>query len=179
MGKYQFFSESDLDPKTGRVKSMYPAWYDTRMVQELEEDVLTREIALETGQVPRGSVTEFKENLEKAKEKLKKIQDMTLVDDAKNNKDDIDKIVTKLGKVLGEELPTGRTCEKNLVDSNMEYRKMTDKYLKVADENTAEFFKACNVEIKDGKVSREDMAVAWKIGTKFLGGYSNIEMLRK
>lgn len=176
---YQFFTEADIDPVKGTIKSEYPMWYNPKLVHELEDEVMSKEAALETGAVPRGLESDYRDNLNRLKGQLAKMQNMSMVDDAKNDRATLGKAISSLGKIIAEELPREDLCRRGLVDPNQEYRKMTDAYIPVKDENIAELAKACNVPIRDGKISREGACKMWKIGTKFMGDYANTEILRK
>ena len=176
---YQFFSEADIDKNTGKIKSEFPMWYNPRLIQEIEDEVLTKEGALASGQVPRGQEADYRDNLNRLKDQLEKVKNMSLVDDAKNDKQLLGKAIKDLAKEISSRLPSDTMCKKNLVDPNMEYRQMTQPCIDVKDDNMAELAKACNVPITDGKITREGACKMWKIGTKFMGEYANIEMLRK
>jgi len=181
--KYQFFSEADIhiDPKTGRksIASEYPMWYNPNLITEMEDEVSAKEIALQTGQVPRSSESDYRDNLARMKDHLEKMKNMTMVDDARNDKDELGKAVKELSKIIREELPSEDLCKRNLVDPNQEMRKMTVPYIKLSSDNMAELARACNVPISDGKVSREGASKMWKIATKFLGEYANTDILRR
>lgn len=176
---YQFFSEADIDKNTGKVKSEYPIWYNPKLIQEIEDEVVSKEIALKTGQVPQGYESEYRENLSRLKDQLKTVQNMTLVDDAKNDHAKLGDALKDLATILKSEMPSNKLCERNLVDPNQEYQKITKQYIPVKDDNMAELARACNVPIVDGKISRGGIEKMWKIGTKYLGDYANVEVLRK
>lgn len=180
---FQFFSEADMkrDPQTGELKvaSEYPMWYSPRMIQEMEEEIATREAALATGAVQKGFEGEYRENLSRYKEQLKKMKDMTLVDDAKNDRAALGKAVKEVGKALSDMMPRQAMCERRLVDTNREYRNLNEPTIKIENDLQADLAKACNVQIVDGKVTGYGAQKMWKIGTKFLGDYANVEMLRK
>jgi hypothetical protein len=147
----------------------------------LEEEVAMKKATLENGGVPRGYEPEFRENLARLEEHLARMKDMTLVDDADNNRDEIGVVVQRAAKLLKEEYPSQKMCDRKLVDANMEYRKMSEPYIPIGeDEKMVNMAKACNVQIDGkGRVSREGLAKMWKIGSKYLGEYANVEVLRK
>lgn len=173
----QFFSESDIDSK-GNIKSEYPSWYNPRNLTELEEEVTQMEYALENGQVPRGYEPDYRDTLNQKKTHLKKVKDLTLVDDAKASNGKLGDLLGEVGKVLKSELPSRKDMEDNLVDAHSEVQKMTVPYIPVTTA-MGELAKACNVPIVNGKVTREGLAKMWKIGTKKMGDYANIETLRR
>jgi hypothetical protein len=180
----QFFSEVDMARNTAtgqlEVKAEYPSWYNPRNLQVLEDEVAQMEYAIENGQVPRGYEPEYRDNLAQKKAHLNKVKDMTFVEDAKTSNAKLGDVIGEVGKVLRNELPSKKDMDDNLVDAHMEYQKMTTPYITIKDSAAmCELAKACNVQIVDGKVSREGMAKMWKIGTKKLGGYANVETLRK
>jgi hypothetical protein len=89
-------------------------------------------------------------------------------------------VVLEAGKILKSEMPSKKDLDDNLVDAHGELRKMTIPYISIKDNaKMCEMAKACNVPIVDGKVTREGLSKIWKIGTKHLGGYANVETLRK
>ena len=173
----QFFSEVDIDDK-GKIKAEYPSWYNPRNLQVLEDEVSQMEFALENKQVPRGYEPEYRDNLSQKKEHLEKVKNMTLVEDAKSSNGKLGDIIGEVGKSLRNELPSKKEMDDGLVDAHMELQKMTVPYIPVSDAMGA-LAQACNVPIIDGKVTREGLAKMWKIGTKKLGGYANVETLRK
>lgn len=180
---FQFFSESDMrrDPKTGELKivSEFPMWYNPRLIQEMEENVAMKEAALASGQVEDGVKGEYIENLARAKEQLKKMQDMTLVDDAKNDRASLGKAAKEIGKALSDLMPKQALCDRRLVDTNREYRNLSEPTVKIENELQADLARACNVPITNGKITGYGAQKMWKIATKFLGDYANVETLRK
>ncbi len=177
--KYQFFTEADIDPQTGKVKSEYPMWYNPRLIEEMEDEVTTREMALKTNQVPPGQEAEFQNNLERIKGQLITMQNMTKLDDARNDKASLGKAVTELAKTIRAFMPKQSMCDRGLVDPNQEYQKLTKFHIDIQNDNQADLAQACNVPIKDGKITGEGANKMWKIGTKFLGEYANTETLRR
>lgn len=176
---YQFYSECDYDPKTGKIKSEYPTFCDPNLIRDMEEEIATKEIALATGQVPKGYEPDYRDTLSRLKEQYNKMLDMTRIEDAKNDKGKLGTIVNKIGKLITSELPKQAQCDRNLVDPSLEYRKLTEHRYKIEDEEMSEVAKACNVPIVDGKINGYGLHKIWKIGSKYLGEYANIESLRK
>ena len=177
--KYQFFSEADVDPVTGSIKSEYPMWYNQRLIEDFEDEVAHRQAALEANQVPEGVRSDFAHNLARMKEQLEKMKDMTMVDDARNDRDSLGKAVKEMAKIIKDELPSRTLCDRGHVDSNIEYHRMTKPYITIQNDNLAALAEACNVPIVDGKVTREGMSKMWKVATRYLGDYANTDTLRK
>ncbi|MDD5722710.1 MAG: hypothetical protein PHY29_03095 [Syntrophales bacterium] len=179
--KFQFYSEADRDPTTGKVRSEYPMWYNPRMISEKEEELDAKKAALANGAVPRGVESDFREGVIRLEEQLKTMKDTTLVDDAQNDRDEIGALVEKLGKILKNEYPTTKECERRVVDIQTENRKRFEPYLPISgDDDMVSFAKACQVSISpDGKITRDGMEKMWKIGRKYLKEYANVEILRR
>ncbi len=180
---FQFFSEADMrrDPTTGEMKvvSEYPMWYSPRFVQDMEDEVSIREAALTNGAVPPGHEAEYRESLARAKSQLKKMQDMTMVEDARNDREALGRAAKEIGKTLASMMPKQSLCDRKLVDANREYHNLNVPTVTVENDLQADLARACNVPIIDGKVTGYGAQKMWKIATKYLGDYANVETLRK
>jgi hypothetical protein len=172
---YTFYAEHDIDDK-GRISSEYPSWYTPHMLREMEDEIANMEGALLTGQIPKGYEAEYRDNLVGKKERFEKAKDSSLVTDVDRGK--VGDALKDVAAILKDEMPSTRAMADGFIDSDMELRKITIPYIKV-DERIAELCQAANVPIVEGKVSREGLAKAWKIGTKWMGEYANVEVLRK
>jgi hypothetical protein len=180
---FQFYADADIDQATGKIKSEYPQWYSTRMLSEKEEELTMKKIALANGGVPQGYESEYREGISKLEKQIESMKDNTLIDDASNDRDEIKTIVDKIAKVLKDEYPTSKECDRRVVDINQENRKRFTPYLnlgKIGDDNIFPFARACDVSIDpNGLVTRDGLEKMWKIGRKYLGEYANVEILRR
>ncbi len=179
--EFQFYSEVDIDPVTKKVKSEYPLWYNPRMLQEKEEELEIKKAALRNDAVPRGQEAEYAEGIKRLEDQLSVMKNTTLVDDAKNDRDVIAKLVDKIGKVLKELYPTYKECERRVVDIQQENKKRFDPCVSIkGDDDMVSFAHACQVPISpDGKVNRDGAEKMWKIGRKYIGENANTELLRR
>lgn len=180
---YTFFSEQDLDPKTGKPRGEYPSWYNPRAIYEMEDKIAQMEFAAENGHVPKGYMSEHMDILHQLKENLKKAKDLTFVEDGKNDRDKLDKAVKEGIGLWKDASPSVNYMEsrRQLVDANEEYRRMATPCINVKSmPNFVEVMQACKIDIpSNGMVSREQIAKACKIGLSYLGENANLERFRK
>jgi hypothetical protein len=144
----------------------------------LAHTIAEGEAALEADAIPHQGKAKFREALRKKKERLAEI-DASIPNLQGADKDAIAKIREETTKILKQEHPRFKDQEKGITDAHEEVKKMTDKYIPLKDEKMANFAKECNVEIKDGKISRNDMDKIHKLASKMLGESTDIEALRR
>jgi len=166
--------------KDGKPTGDYPAWYYTNKQQmtDLKERVRTGERALEGGFVPPAAKDRFRAELERAKDKISKIESSVPKLDSLA-KDKIFKLTKELGDEITDSMYTRSDMMKGLADGHSEAERMTTKMMPTKNENEVEFAQECGVEIVDGKITRTDKERMWKIGRNALGESSNTEILRR
>ncbi len=173
----KIFGETDRTP-SGKVKSEFPSWYFDQQKEDLKKDIADSERALKSGAIPYPVRERTETELARRKERLKNIEAETpRLSDAE--KDKFGKMRDGIGKKIGEATFKRSEMEKGLADAHEEAHRMVDPVIKIENEGEAEFAKACNIEIKDGKVSRNEMEKMHKIASKILGESTDIEYLRK
>lgn len=175
-----FFSEADMTvTKDGKKKvaSEYPAWYNRHLIDELSEDIGSTEMNLKEGRVSESQVYATREKLTRLKSKLEDIERSVPQLDGKNI-DKLAKVRKELGKEIASKMYSRSDMQKGLADSHDEARRMTVPSISLSPE-AHEIAKACNVQAKDGKVSRTEAEKIWKIAGRFLGEGSNTEQLRR
>jgi hypothetical protein len=182
MADIKFFGEVDLHKKTGKISSEYPAWYFDRPLDNLREEVEHMERALERGGVPADKQAENRVKLENTKARYENI----LQSIPKLSPQEKDRLA-KARKTMGEEIRSGfftrSQMDKGTADAFKEAERMMLPKIEVKPE-FADLLHSCNVPVVDGRVTRDNLAKAWKILGKALnrnGGEeeTNVETLRR
>ena len=179
MSDIKVFSESDyVEMKGGnKIGSEYPAWYHDAMIDELREGIRMDELALERGTVPQERRHDYRERIKKNEEKLEKIMESCAEMDDKQ-KDFVSKMRNEIGKEISRLMFSRSQMQKGLASAEQEARRMITPSIPV-NGSLHDLAKACNVNVVDGKVSRNGAEKMWKICSKRLGEISNTELLRK
>lgn len=171
------FGETDRTP-SGKVKSEFPSWYFDQQKEDLRKEIVDAERALKSGAIPYPIRERTEYELAKKKERFAKIEEET--PQLKGIKrDGIAKMREGMGKKISEARFGRSEMEKGLADAHEEAHRMVDPVIKIESEAEAKFARACNIEIKDGKISRNEMEKMYKITSKMLGESTDIEYLRK
>lgn len=180
------FGEVDKT-KEGKIKSEYPSWYfDREHKDDLVESIRHNKDALERDTVPAERRGEFREQLKKQEDLLKKI-DASEPHLSEAEIDDISKIVVKasgapsgtLGAKIADAMFKRSDMERGTTDAHEEARRISTPCIKL-DEKEIEYAKACDVAIShDGKVTRKSAEKIWKILRRVIGENSNTELLRR
>lgn len=156
--------------------SQYPAFYYDVHISELKETIDSEERRLNAGQVPYDLAYKLKASIEKNKKLLEEIERSrpSLSD---GERDRINKAYKQLGKEIGQYLFSRSEMMIGLASPHEEARRMTEPCISA--DGFDELIKACNVQVTDGKVTRNGAAKMFKICGKLIGEPTNIEVLRK
>jgi len=173
----KIFGDVDRD-RAGKIRSEYPAWYLDQNVEELRKKTSQLEKALEDEAIPHMVRAKSREKLRQQEERLTAIKRDTPKLDAKQT-DDLEKMRKELIKELQDAHPKRSERDRGLIDSHEEAKRMKESCIKVTSECQAEFAKSCGIEIKDGKISRDQMDKMYKISSKILGESTDVEYLRR
>jgi len=92
-------------------------------------------------------------------------------------KDALAAFCSKAADLLRDSMPTHTQMKKGLANAHREMKMNLEPVFGVA--GYEDVLRAMNIKIKSGKVSRNDLSIAWKIGSKYLEEESNVEYLRK
>jgi hypothetical protein len=182
MAEIQFFGEVDIHPTKKHISSEYPAWYFDRNVENMGEEVDRLDRQITRGEIPQDKMSEIKDQLDKTRERYQKILgSMPKLDGpAKDN-------AYKARKAMALEIKDGYFTRtqmlKGTADPHKEADRMSIPMIQVKPEY-AEYLKASNVPIKDGKVTRDGLIKAWKITGKLINRHggdedTNAETLRR
>jgi hypothetical protein len=182
MAEIQFFGEIDIHPIKKHISSEYPAWYFDRNLDSLQEEIDKTERMLSKGELAPDKVPEFRDNLEKLRERHERIMSSLpkLEGDTKDR-------AHKARKAMASEIKDGLfgrgQMQKGTADAHREADRMVKPLIPVKPE-FAEFLRASNVPIVDGKVTRDGLIKAWKITGKLLNRHggdeeTNVEVLRR
>ena len=177
---HKFFGAIDRT-KDGRISSQVPAWSMATHIDELNENIASRERNLERGMIPYDAVHQVKEELKVDKEKLDKIlSSKPKLTDVEQ--DEVYKVYKSFSKDIKDMMFSRSEEKKGLASPHEEARRMIDPIIKV-NEKTAQLCKDNGVKVtetREGlKVSRNGATKVWKIIGRYLGENSNAEYLRK
>jgi len=173
----KIFGSVDRDSK-GKITSEFPAWYFDQQKDELERGIAQDEMSLDQEAIPYPARARFREKLAQRKERLSKINEET--PKLKGSEEDaMMKMRQEMGESIGEAHFTRSQREKGLADAHEEVRRMTEPVIKVKNENQAQFIKECGINIRDGKITRNEAEKVYKIASKMLEQPTDIEYLRR
>lgn len=175
--KIKIFGETDRTPR-GKVKSEFPAWYFDMQKEDLMKEINDGEIAIQSGAIPYAIKERSENELRKKKDRLDKIEEETPKLNGKD-KDMVSKMRDGIGKKIAEAKFSRSDMERGLADAHEEAHRMVDPVIKIDSQAEAEFARSCNIEIRDGKISRNEMEKMHKIASKMLGESTDIEYLRR
>lgn len=156
--------------------SPFPAWYFENKQSELEMSISQMENQIKLGLVNPESMMNMKQEVSKLRLRLgeiraSKIKLTTKQEDALNN------FRKKAGELLRDSMPTRSAMQKGLANAHTEMKLNTEPKFGVS--GYEDVLRAMNIKIKNGKVSRNELAIAWKIASKYFNEESNVEYLRK
>jgi len=182
MSEIKFFGEVDIHPTKKMINSEYPAWYFDKPYEQLGEDVGRMERQLERGAIPSDKLGEFKDQLSKRQEQLRKINE-SIPKLTGEEKDKLAKARKDMASLIKAGYFTRTQMQKGLVDVHKEAERMVKPLVEVKPE-FAEIIKGCNIKVENGKISRDNLVKAWKITGKLLNRHggdeeTNAETLRR
>ena len=174
---FQIFGSVDLDVK-GNVKSTYPSWYFTTMLDNLREEIQFSEYQIRDNFVPASEMHVTQERLRQKKDKLKELESAIPRINGKD-KDTVARVRSELGEKIREKMYTREEMRKGLADAHQEARLMCEPCIELKGDALA-LAKKCNVTVgKGGRVTRTGAEKTWKIMSKILEESTNVESLRR
>jgi len=179
-GDVQFFSVVDKDPKTGEIKSEYPAWWHDRQMEELKNSIHSQQQYLDRNKVAPEHRDKAVAALERDKEKLSEVEE-SRPQFTPSQKDSIAKGFGSIQELIAEALPTQRQIDRNTVDHHQEAMRMSQPCISLKKHpDLAKFAQACNVPIsRHGEISRDHATKMAHIMGRSLGERFFVENLRK
>jgi hypothetical protein len=170
----------DVDKtKEGVIRSEYPSWYFDQHQEELEESIRQKEMAIDSDLIPKSEVPIIRERLDQERKRLDEIK-ASRPELSGVEKDNVVKAVTDIGGKIKSSMFTRSEMEKGLADAHVEAQRLSTPVIEIKSEAEAELVKACGIKIRDnGKITGDEARKVWKIGSKLVGGPSNVETLRK
>lgn len=175
--KIRVFGTTDRTP-SGKIKSEFPSWYFDIQKEDLKKEITDGERAIQSGAIPYPIRERSEYELKQKKDRLDKIEEETPKLNGKD-KDTFSKMREGMGKKIAEAKFGRSEMEKGLADAHEEAHRMVDPVIKIENEAEADFAKSCNIEIRNGKISRNEMEKMHKIASKMLGESTDIEYLRR
>jgi hypothetical protein len=174
---FQIFGSVDLDTK-GNVKSTYPSWYFTTMLDNLREEIQFSEYQIRDNFIPASELHVTQERLRQKKDKLKELESAIPRLNGRD-KDTVAKVRDELSEKIRDKMYTREQMRKGLADAHQEARHMLEPCIELKGDALA-MAKRCNVQVgKGGKVSRTGAEKTWKIMSKILEESTNVESLRR
>jgi len=176
MKDIEFFGP--IDRKEGKpdgiVTSEYPVWMHGFQIDELRESHDRKERELKENRIPFEHVVAAREELKREKAKL----DLIAKSRPKLNdkqKDELHAVYKELGKDIKNYMYTRSEMMLGTANAHEEADRMITPSITVH----PEIARMCNLQVADGKVSRDGASKAFKIIGKMLGEPTNVETLRR
>jgi hypothetical protein len=175
---FNFFTEADLN-REGQIGAMVPSWSCYQLIDDLERDIRQKELDSQDYSIPSERRAILIKELNERKERLEMAKVKPRLD-----KDKIFRLVGKdrqmgqLGEKISESMFSYDDMKRGIPEAAVECSRMLDPCIKL-DPQEQEVASGCNVNIVDGKVSRDDAIRVWRYGRLYLEEMSNPEILRK
>jgi hypothetical protein len=176
----EFYGAVDKNKK-GQIASHMPAWYLTQHKEELDKNIDELQGALDRGFVPDTEKELHRDRLVQFKKKRDEINE-SQPHFTENQKDQIDKISTEIGKKISAAMYTRSDMIRGTADAHEEARRMADPCIKLSGHQVMLAKKAgCKIsDVKgDAMISRTDAERVWKFCKKAIDEPTNTELLRK
>jgi len=171
------FGKEDRTPR-GKPSSEYPSWYFTEEKEKIKDSISSKEQALKSGFIPPESRNQYEALLNVERERLEAIEESTPKLTG-TERDAIEKSCKEMGDKIRDSKFSRSEMEKGLADPHEEARRMVSPVIEIKSQHEAEFAKMCGIEIKDGKVSRNQAERMWKIQRAMLGEDRDTNRLRR
>jgi len=182
--KVTFFTEMDMNAK-GQIVASLPTWYNRQLMENIKEEIRRDEASITNGYVPEVSMGEFKEGLNKKKEKLFKIEDALKTIEKRIGKDFVTGLVGKrdsekglLGDKIADATPSEYDDNRRLSDAHTQAQRWDTPCISLTDDEKR-LVRMSNGRIVDGKTSLVEASIAWKLGRSFLQLDSDTARLRR
>ena len=179
LDKVQFFGAVDRKrkEKQGEIASALPAWYFPRKIEELQEGIARKKRDLEGDSVHASVRPQIKRDLEVEQGRLDEIMKSKVVLKGKD-KDEGKTLYDEMGKQIQDSMFTTLEMKKGFADPHEEARRMKEPIISV-DSKYEGVFKNLGLKPRNGKISRDEAAIVYKIMGKSLGENTNTERLRR
>ncbi len=157
-GGIRFFAEFERHPKGG-YKSEMPAWYTPRQVEELKEELKSKEHALRIGvKLPPEHEAELRQQATELKSRITEIEASRPKWTGKQ-KDELDSIQKELGEQIRDSMYSRDEMMQRLADPHKELKRAMDLNFKI----DPDLASAAGVPFVKGKTSREGAIKVWKM----------------
>ncbi len=174
---YRVFGNSDRRAD-GTIKSEYPARYFREQRDELKKNISEKENALKYGMVPAEAIPRFTGELQRWKTRHDQIdsEDLKLVGPSK---DAVSNMMKGMVERIRDVNWKRSELDKGFSDPHEEARRMSEPCIEIKSKEEGEFAEACNIKVRDGKVTKIDFERMYKIVAFDLGESTDIERLRR
>lgn len=169
----QFFGDVDLND-SNKIKSMLPAWYFDRHIDELQENIERKERALKNRMIKEDMIARTENEIKAERIRLKEITE-SRPNLTGNQKDRCADAYKKLAEQIQSSMPTRKQSRDGLVSPHQELKRLKGKHIKI----DPDIASACGVKMVGGKISGDEAARCFKILGKVLGEPTNVEHLRR
>ena len=164
--------------KTAPTSSTYPAYYFKEHVEQLEEETGRLRRSIEDGTVDAKYLPAVKEEYRLNKEKLDKVN-ASAPKLSSNDKDKLDRFIKEIGDQVSDLMPTHTDMQRGTASPQDEVRLMHKEGCVSTGGHKQLFADMGITPRKNGKVTRNEAAKAWKIASSLRGRPTNTELLRK
>lgn len=174
-----FYSSVDKNAH-GRLSSPYPAWYFSRSVSDLTDEIRSMERAINLGGIEPRAMVNYKAQLQGKKERLDKIEASCPKMNGKQ-KDQLVQEIKELGQKIGEAMFSLSDMKfgNDFADPHEEARRSEEPCIKLS---PYQIGLARMMELgyseSTGEICRRNAEIIWKVGRKTLGENSDSSILR-
>lgn len=171
-----FFTEIDYNSK-GQLKSVYPFYHNTKVMDDARESLRRMEKSVERGDVPAQYMPETMSMIKNTKDMLEAYE--SHLPSLERNIDMVVSVRNKLVELIAPTLFTRREMTLGLVDPHEEAKRMAEPIIEVPKELRGIAVKNGVMLDKRGKASRNDLSRLYQMCQRKLGEPGDVEYLRK
>ena len=171
-----FFTESDIDPVTKKIKNTYPTYFNRKQKEDLEEEIRKMEKGLDNKYYQADDIGRVRETLSRAKKSLETLQEQA--PSMEKNKDRIYNMTKELGEKIAPAMFSRSDMMKGTADAHEEARRMSEPTIELSPELVGTAL-ANGMKVHGRMVTRDDAVRLWQFGKRTLGELSDAEILRR
>jgi hypothetical protein len=171
-----FFTESDIDPVTKKIKNTYPTYFNRKQKEDLEEEIRKMEKGLENKYYQADDIGKVRETLSRAKKSLETLQEHA--PSMEKNKDRIYNMTKELSEKIAPAMFSRSDMMKGTADAHEEARRMSEPTIELSPELVGTAL-ANGMKVHGRMVTRDDAVRLWQFGRRTLGELSDAEVLRR
>jgi hypothetical protein len=173
----KWFGEVDLNQHR-KIAVDYPAWYFDVQVDQLKNEISERQRNIDLGIYSGKDLIKQREILKNRKGRLEAIESSKPKLEGKD-KDAVVQVHKDIGERIKESMFTYDEMWKQSQDAHYEADRMVKPSIEIRSQVEADFCKQRGIKVVNGKVSRNDASLMYKIFGKSIGENTDVELLRR